>query len=163
MQAIDLKLGVDVKVPVNPFTKGKVSTGFTRGFTQSQAFVHHFGPKVHVTPPKTDLIFDTKTQAGKDPKGQAYTYEQEYEWLGFTAQDRVFEILDEVTAKNGLRLDVFAYDLSEPDFAKALIALAKQGRIRVILDNASLHKSSKKTGITAEDEFEKLFRKADKT
>jgi phospholipase D-like protein len=160
---IDTKLSVALDVPVKPFVKGSLSTGFTRGFTQSQAFVHHFGPKVRIQPPKSDLIFDTSVEAGKNPKGEPYTYDQEYEWLGFTAQDRLFEILDEVIGNKSLHLDVFAYDLSEPNFAESLIKVAKQGRIRVILDNASLHKTSKKTGASAEDAFEKLFRKADKT
>ena len=161
---IDTKLSIALDVPVKPFVKGSLSTGFTRGFTQSQAFVHHFGPKVQIQPAKSksDLIFDTSTQAGKNPKGEPYTYDQEYEWLGFTAQDRLFEILDEVIGDKSLHLDVFAYDLSEPNFADSLIKLAKQGRVRVILDNASLHKTSKK-GPAAEDEFEKLFRKVDKT
>jgi phosphatidylserine/phosphatidylglycerophosphate/cardiolipin synthase-like enzyme len=164
MQPLDPKRGVSLKVPVNPFTKGHLSTGFTRGFTQSQAFVHHFGPKVHVTPPKSDLDFDTKSQAGKDPKGHPYTYAQEYQWLGFTARDRVFEILDRVKATKSLRLAVFAYDLSEPDFVAALVALGRQKRVRIILDNAALHKTNKKTGkVSAEDGFEKRFRKADKT
>jgi hypothetical protein len=160
---IDTKLSVALDVPVKPFVKGSLSTGFTRGFTQSQAFVHHFGPKVRIQPPKSDLIFDTSVEAGKNPKGESYTYEQEYEWLGFTAQDRLFEILDEVIGNKSLHLDVFAYDLSEPNFAESLIKVAKQGRIRVILDNASLHTTSKKTGASAEDAFEKLFRKADKS
>jgi len=160
---IDTKLSVALDVPVKPFVKGSLSTGFTRGFTQSQAFVHHFGPKVRIQPPKSDLIFDTSVEAGKNPKGESYTYEQEYEWLGFTAQDRLFEILDEVIGNKSMHLDVFAYDLSEPNFAESLIKVAKQGRIRVILDNASLHTTSKKTGASAEDAFEKLFRKADKT
>jgi hypothetical protein len=36
------QLDVTLTVGVAPFSKGKVSLGFTRGFTQSQAFVHHF-------------------------------------------------------------------------------------------------------------------------
>ncbi|MEA2801465.1 MAG: hypothetical protein QOE49_1560, partial [Rhodospirillaceae bacterium] len=124
---IDTKLSVALDVPVKPFVKGSLSTGFTRGFTQSQAFVHHFGPKVRIQPPKSGLIFDTSVEAGKSPKGEAYTYEQEYEWLGFTAQDRLFEILDEVIGNKSLHLDVFAYDLSEPNFAESLIKVAKQG------------------------------------
>ena len=38
-----------------------------------------------------------------------------------------------------LTLKVFAYDFNEPDIAKILLTLAEQGRVRVILDNASLH------------------------
>ncbi|MBI2740533.1 MAG: hypothetical protein HYX38_28805 [Rhodospirillales bacterium] len=163
MLPIDPKRGVSLDVPVKPFTKGSLSTGFTRGFTQSQAFVHHFGPTVKVQPPKSGLIFDTKTMAGKNAKGESFTYDQEYEWLGFTAQDRIFDMLDEVAGNKALHLDVFAYDLSEPNFANALLGLAKQGRVRVILDNADLHKSNAKNGTTPEDTFEKMFKAADKT
>jgi|FEC22Drversion2_1045045.scaffolds.fasta_scaffold00625_4 PLD-like domain len=163
MLPIDPKRSVSLEVPVKPFTKGSLSTGFTRGFTQSQAFVHHFGPTVKVQPPKSGLIFDTKAVAGKNAQGEAFTYDQEYEWLGFTAQDRIFDMLDEVAGNKALRLDVFAYDLGEPNFANALLGLAKQGRVRVILDNADLHKSSAKNGTTPEDTFEKMFKAADKT
>jgi hypothetical protein len=164
MKPIDTTLGVSVDVKVQPFIKGSLSLGFTRGFTQSQAFVHHFGPKVLVVPHGADLLFDTSTVAGKNSQGQDYTYDQEYEWLGFTAQDRIFDILNGVVANKALHLDVFAYDLNEPNFAKALIDLAGQRRVRVILDNAALHVTDKKTGkVSPEDAFEKLFRKADKT
>src|SRR5258708_3267588 len=35
LQAIDPKLGVSLKVDLKPFTKGKLSLGFTRGLVQS--------------------------------------------------------------------------------------------------------------------------------
>ena len=38
-----------------------------------------------------------------------------------------------------LKLDVFAYDLNEPDLLQALLKLAGQGRIRMILDSSTLH------------------------
>ena len=79
MLPIDPKRSVSLDVPVKPFTKGSLSTGFTRGFTQSQAFVHHFGPTVKVQPPKSGLIFDTKAVAGKNAQGESFTYDQEYE------------------------------------------------------------------------------------
>src|SRR5262249_26845333 len=59
-------------------------------------------------------------------------------------------------------LDVFAYDLSEPDVMNRLLQLAKQGRVRIILDNASLHTSTEKKA-APEDEFETLFTKSAKT
>jgi hypothetical protein len=31
-----------VKVPVGPFKKGALTLGFTRGYMQSGAYVHHF-------------------------------------------------------------------------------------------------------------------------
>jgi len=65
---------------------------------------------------------------------------------------------------------MFAYDMNEPDLIQVLLALAKQGRIRVILDNAALHhtkpgsktKAGKPKAPTAEDQFEKLFDQAKK-
>src|SRR5258707_185276 len=85
------------------------------------------------------LVFDTKTHSGVTATGQKFTYRDAYDWLGFTARTRIFELLDEVVAKKSLRLDMFAYDLSEPDLIARLVTLAKQGRARVILDNAALH------------------------
>lgn len=156
----DANLSVSVKVTVDSFAKGKVEAGFTRGFVQSQAFVHHFGPKGIFRPKGKELLFDTSEVAGKDSKGKEYTFAEEYDWLGFTARDKVFAIANEVLKNKKLRLDVFAYDLNEPDLMAIFLKLAKQGRIRVILDNAPLHHDKKNP--KPEDEFEKLFEKAAK-
>lgn len=160
MQKLDSGLSVSVTLPMMPFAKGAVSVGFTRGFTQSQAFVRHFGKKALIRPKKKELLFDTAQISGKNDAGQSYTFAEEYEWLGFTARERIFEIANEVLNNPKLRLDVFAYDLNEPDVMKAMLALAAQGRIRVILDNAPLHHDTAKP--TPEDEFEKAFAKAAK-
>jgi phosphatidylserine/phosphatidylglycerophosphate/cardiolipin synthase-like enzyme len=71
---------------------------------------------------------------------------------------------------------MFAFDLNEPDLMTIFLKLAKEGRIRVILDNASLHhnqpvskkattkskakKTSKPKAPKPEDQFERLFKKA---
>ena len=158
MLAIDSTLGIAVSVDVGPFRKKSLSVGFTRGFVQSQAFVRHFGPAAQIRPSGKQLQFDTSAQAGVDSKtGQPFSWQTEYEWLGFGAREMVFDLLDEVRSKKTLRLDVFAYDLNEPDVVGALLALAAQGRVRVILDNAGLHHASPPK---PEDQFETLFRKA---
>ena len=172
LQPIDSKLSVDVRVDVKPFEKGAIEVGFTRGFTQSQAFVHHFSLKAIFRPKKKELLFDTSQVSGKNNKGKDYTFAEEYEWLGFTARDRIFALANEVLADKSLHLDVFAYDLNEPDVMRILLKLAKEGRIRVILDNAALHhrstpskpraSSNKKTkpkDSLPEDQFETLFKK----
>jgi len=159
LQAIDSTLGVTIKVKVGAFTKGNVALGFARGFTQSQAFVHHFGPK-GLTRPK-ELLFDTSQVAGKNSKGEDFTFAEQYQWLGFTAREQLFGIANEVLKNPKLKLDVFAYDLNEPDLMKIFLALAKQGRMRIILDNAPLHHNAKKP--TPEDQFEKLFTAGAKT
>ncbi|MBB6126482.1 phospholipase D-like domain-containing protein [Mucilaginibacter lappiensis] len=153
LTAIDLSLSVSVDVQVAPFTTSQVQLGFTRGFTQSQAFTHHFGLKALFHPAGKDLIFDTGGIAGTNAAGQTYTFLQEYQWSGFTARERVFEILNAVAADASLSMDVFAYDLNEPDLIKILLQLAASGRIRVILDNASLHHAP---GVP-EDAFEQQF------
>lgn len=159
MLGLDPSLSASVSVDVGPFQKKSLSIGFTRGFVQSQAFVRHFGPKALIRPANKDLEFDTSVQAGVNATGETFTYETEYEWLGFSARAMIFELLDEVLASKKLSLDVFAYDLNEPDVINALLKLAAQGRVRIILDNASLHHGSPPK---PEDEFETLFRKAAK-
>ncbi|HEY0322645.1 MAG TPA: phospholipase D-like domain-containing protein [Pyrinomonadaceae bacterium] len=175
LQPIDTKLSVSVKVNVGPFKKGAIELGFTRGFTQSQAFVDHFGPKAAFRPKVKELLFDTSQVSGKNSAGEEYTFAEEYEWLGFTAREKIFDLANEVLKNKKLSMDVFAYDLNEPDLMTIFLKLAKQGRIRVILDNAALHhtSTSAKTtktakppkepkGPTPEDQFEQLFTKAAK-
>jgi PLD-like domain len=179
LQPLDPDLSVGLNVEVAPFTKKGLSLGFTRGFTQSQAFVRHFGKNAPIRPKDGGLQFDTSKVAGTNKDGD-FTFEDEYQWLGFTARQRVLELLNEVVAKKSMTLDVFAYDLNEPTVVELLLRLAKQGRVRIILDNAPLHHRStpkkpaktagkKKTGKKAkpkppppEDQFEKLFRGAAK-
>ncbi len=155
LTAMDTLKSVSLDVLVQPFATSQVALGFTRGFTQSQAFTHHFGAKAIFRPAGKDLLFDTKGTAGQNDAGQSYTFEQEYQWSGFTAREKIFEILDEVVADKTLTMDVFAYDLNEPDILKGFLQLASEGRIRIILDNASLHH---KPG-APEDAFEQQFRK----
>ena len=158
LQPLDAGQSVTAEVEVAPFEKQGVELGFTRGFVQSQAFVHHFGLKALVQPKERELLFDTSQESGVNAQGLHYTFQDEYEWLGFTAHEKIFALLTEVLNDQSLRLDVFAYDLNQPDLMKLLLKLAKQGRIRIILDNAALHHSTKKA--TSEDQFADLFSKA---
>jgi hypothetical protein len=152
---LDPNLSVSVDSDVLPFTKGNLHLGFARGFTQSQAFVHHFGKNALIHPKTKELLFDTSQQSGANAQGDKYTFADEYGWLGFTARELIFEILNEVLHDDSLQLDMFAYDLNESDFMKIVLELAKQGRVRVILDNAALHHNA--DGSKAEDQFEDLF------
>ena len=83
------KRSVSVTVNVEPFVKGRLALGFTRGFTQSQAFVHHFSKDASIAPAKRTLVYDTKKEAGANAQGVKYSYADEYEWMGFTARDRL--------------------------------------------------------------------------
>jgi phosphatidylserine/phosphatidylglycerophosphate/cardiolipin synthase-like enzyme len=155
LEALDPGLGASVEIAVGGFETGKLQLAFTRGYVQSQAYVDHFGPQMAIIYPGTEFPYDTSAIAGTNPDGKHFTYAEEYEWLGFTAREKIFELLDEVLADPTLRLDVFAYDLNEPDFMKKLLTLAEEGRVRVILDNAPLHHNKDKP--QPEDRFEALF------
>ncbi len=159
---LDDSLSVAVKVKVGPFSAGALALGFTRGFVQSQAFVRHFGRDALIRPKGKELLFDTSVKSGANAEGVEFTYRDEYEWSGFTARDRIFETVQHVVDRTSLRLDMFAYDLNEPDLIPLLLKLAREGRIRVILDNAALH-HAKGTPSKAEDRFEALFTNAART
>jgi hypothetical protein len=158
MQKLDETLSVMVNVNVGPFRKGALSLGFTRGYMQSEAFVRHFGNS-RIQPANRPLVFDTTTKAG-DLQGQSFTYADIYNWMGSTGRARVFDVLNAVVADKTLHLDVFAYDLNEPDVCKIFLQLAGEGRIKIILDSASLHVTAKgaKTP-TMEDALTTEFRK----
>jgi PLD-like domain len=157
LEPLDASMSVSVDVPVGPFVKGALTVSFTRGYVQSQAFVRHFGPTAPIRPAGDDLVYDTSATAGTNAAGQTFTYADEYQWLGFTARQRVFDILQEVEADSSLKLDVFAYDLDEPDVITLLLKLGRAGRVRIILDdaNAKLHHSTTKP--KPEDKFTTSF------
>jgi PLD-like domain len=162
MLALDQSLGVSVKVNEGPFKKGSLSLGFTRGYMQSGAYVHNFGKDTPVVPKTKDLDFDTNTQAGTN-NGQPVTFAQIYNWMGETAREQIFALLDRVLKDTSLTLKVFAYDLNEPDIVKGLLTLAEQGRVRVILDNSSEHVTQSGDPETAEDQFADRFEKQKKS
>jgi len=88
--------------------------------------------KALIRPAGHELRFDTTQESGTDAAGIQHTYADEYEWA------RV----------HGAREDLRPVE-------RGAGGLAKQGRIRMILDNAALHHSVKDP--RPEDQFEKLF------
>ncbi|HKE23676.1 MAG TPA: phospholipase D-like domain-containing protein [Bryobacteraceae bacterium] len=162
MQPLDSSLSASVTVPVGPFTTANLSLGFTRGYMQSEAFARHFGKGTRIVPVNRPLQFDTASQAGTN-NNQAVTYAEIYAWMGSTARRQIFAILDAVVADPSLSIDVFAYDLDEPDIVGIFLKLAAEGRIRMILDNAALH--SKPTGkkIPLENPFTDDFKQQAKS
>lgn len=88
LEPIDTSLSVQITVEVQPFKKLGLELGFTRGFTQSQAFDHRFGSKALVRPVERGLLFDTSQVSGTNAAGEKYTFADEYEWLGFTAREK---------------------------------------------------------------------------
>ena len=148
MQQLNNSLSASVTVPVGPFKKANLSLGFTRGYMQSEAFARHFGENTRIIPANRQLQFDTNTQAGTNDAKQSVTYADIYSWMGSTARQQVFDVLNTVLADSSLTLQVFAYDLDEPDIVGIFLKLAAQGRIRIILDNASLHITHTEKGKT---------------
>jgi hypothetical protein len=156
MQALDTSLCATVKVPVAPFTKGALSLGFSRGYMQSEAFGRKFGQKTAIQPAKRGMTFDTTSVAGT-VAGASVTYDQIYSWAGASARTQVFNVLHQVLNDPTLRLDVFAYDLNEPDVVEILLKLAAQKRVRVILDSATLHRTQG-SKVAIEDLFTTAFK-----
>lgn len=157
LEAQDDSKTVETRVQVSAFQKGSLTMAFTRGYVASEAFVDHFGSKLTYQPKDKPLTFDTSGNAGTHD-GKAYSYRDEFTWMGYTAREQIFSILNTVLHNAELTLDVFAYDLNEPDFVQALLDLAAKGRVRLILDNASLHVSTDKKP-SPEDEIEDAFKK----
>ena len=77
---LDQSLSASLQIDVIPFKKGNLILAFTRGFIQSQAFLHHFGKDALIRPKGNTLLFDTSQYAGTNANGDKYTFEDEYEW-----------------------------------------------------------------------------------
>jgi hypothetical protein len=158
LAALDPSLSASVTIKVDKFSKGNVELGFTRGYVQSQGFVNHFGPAAMIQPKPPKLLYDTSAEAATNNQGDKYTYADEYKWLGFTAREKIFTRLNAALEGKSSVVDVFAYDLNETDILQILLKLAKQNRIRIILDNSNEHHN--KQNSKPEDQFQKLFKKA---
>ena len=117
---------------------GFVDIGFTRNFASSQAFAEKFpdaAGRQHILPPPNQGLTWVKTDA---PTGV-------YDWLGGKANDLLWGLLGEAADDPAITLDVMAYDLNEPDFLKALLAVAQrrfngQPALRVLIDDSGGHK-----------------------
>jgi phosphatidylserine/phosphatidylglycerophosphate/cardiolipin synthase-like enzyme len=106
---------------------GKLDVGFTRGYMSSQAYAERFD-NADFKPDPWTAEFDTAP------------YEEQYKWLGSHARKLAFELLDETVADPKLSLDVFAYDLDEPDAVRRFAELGP--RLRLYLDDSDIRKRS---------------------
>lgn len=161
LQRLNKELTVSVIIDVSPYKSGKFQIGFTRGFIESQAYTRHFGLNNKIRPNTTDLTFDVTQNSGplaKDkkinPSLLPYTYEDQHEWLGWQARVALLALLDETVSDKKRSLDVFAFDLDEPVICSRLLTLAKEGRVRIILDNSASHTRS----TDYETKFETAFK-----
>ena len=121
-----LKAGTSVQasLEIEPRKVGAFEFGFTRAYLSSQAYTALFKNAL-IRPAKKTLDYDTKS------------YQKQYEWLGYHARKLVFDFVDECVKDKSITVDLFAYDLDEPDFMRAMQKLGK--RLRAYLDNAPLH------------------------
>jgi len=99
--------------------------GFTRGYLSSQAYAVKFNDAPFRPAGKKTIDFDTSP------------YQKQYEWLGFYARKMVFDFMREAIADPSITVDVFAYDLDEPDVIRSLAKLGS--RLRLFLDNSAGH------------------------
>jgi phosphatidylserine/phosphatidylglycerophosphate/cardiolipin synthase-like enzyme len=128
-----------VEVALMPATNGNFELGLTRGYISSQAYATQF-KNAPVRPSKT-LDYDTSS------------YQPAYQWLGFHARKMVFDLLQECVNDKSTSVDLFAYDIDEPDIVKMLESLGP--RLRAFLDNASLHTKAGALEITVHERLVK--------
>jgi phosphatidylserine/phosphatidylglycerophosphate/cardiolipin synthase-like enzyme len=121
--------GQEASVTVEPpdLAHSKFRVAFTRGYASSQAYADKFHNADIRPPGPKDVTFDTKA------------FQPQYEWLGADARKDLFAFIDDCRQDKTAKVDVFAYDLDEPDVIAAICQMGKEGRLRAILDNASLH------------------------
>ena len=124
---------LELEIDLNPVTyDGFLDVGFTRNFASSQAFVEKFGAE-NLKDIGSKLIPD-KAEDGLDFSKMPGDF---YQWLGFEAYDLLFNLLKEAVDDPTIELDVFAYDLNEPDVVSQLEKLGS--RLRVIIDDSKGH------------------------
>lgn len=170
LQPMDDKLTAEVTIDVSPFKDGDIAVGFTRSFISSQAFGYWFGNQLNLKPDGADLVFNIKDVAGEVErtdnqtgvkKKYSFTYQDIHEYLGWQAHDRVMEFLDEVVNDTALELDVFAYDLNEPQVVEKLLLLAQQGRMRILLDDYPNHREDGCDEMKFEEEYKNVAQDPD--
>jgi phosphatidylserine/phosphatidylglycerophosphate/cardiolipin synthase-like enzyme len=135
-QGTALKDGPEASVTVSPTAAShtKFRPAFTRGYIASQAYADKFQNK------------DIRPTGAKTPDFNTAPFQAQYKWLGADARVSLFDFIADCEQDKQALVDVFAYDLDEPDVIAAICRLGKEGRLRAILDNAPLHTKPGKTG-----------------
>ena len=122
----DPQPGTSIELPISlePITYANfLDIGFTRNFASSQAYREQFGNAEDVIPGSGEEALTFQKKPGKV-----------YEWLGFEAYDHLFTFLKSAVNDPTIELDVFAYDLDEPEMVGLLNQLGN--RLRIIIDNS---------------------------
>lgn len=113
-----------VEVDLDPNHFAKFRFGFTRGYISSQAYATKFGNAGFRPSGDKTIDYDTKP------------YLAQYAWLGGSARQLMIDALEDCQDPD-VTVDLFAYDLDEPDFIRAMEYLGP--RLRAYLDDAPLH------------------------
>jgi hypothetical protein len=121
--------GAEASVVVPPISHayGKFRAAFTRGYISSQAYADKF----HNAP--------IRPTGAKTPNFETKPYQDQYAWLGAGARAQLFAFIDDCRNDKTCQVDVFAYDLDEPDIIAAICEFGREKRLRAVLDNAKLH------------------------
>ena len=121
--------GAEASVVVPPITHAyaKFRAAFTRGYISSQAYADKF----HNAP--------IRPTGAKTPNFDTKPYQDQYVWLGAGARAQLFAFIDDCRNDKTCQVDVFAYDLDEPDIISAICEFGREKRLRAVLDNAKLH------------------------
>jgi len=140
---MQLKKGtsIELQISLDPVTYHDfLDVGFTRNFASSQAFLEQFRNQGDINEIGKKII------PGNADNGLGFKKVpgQIYDWLGFEAYDLIFEFLDETAKDPQIQLDIFAYDLNEPDIVAQLERLGP--RLRAIIDDSAVTKKGKTTG-----------------
>jgi hypothetical protein len=98
--------------------------GFTRGYMSSQAYAREFKNEAFRPTDRTQYLFNTKP------------YEAKWAWLGYHAREMLYDFLKK--AESAAFVDAFIYDVDEPNFVEALVAIGKKNpkALRIVLDDS---------------------------
>jgi PLD-like domain len=116
---VTLEVRLDDKLSFSNF-----DLGFTRGYVSSQAYVDKFDNKP-IHPENKTIDYDTTP------------YRDQYKWLGAHVRELIFDFLGECKREESTTLDMFSYDLNEPDIIRALCDIGN--RVRVFQDDSKEH------------------------
>ena len=135
-QGAAMRDGPEVSVTVAPAGQRhrKFQAGFTRGYIASQAYADKFHNK------------DIRPSGPHSPSFNTQPFEAQYQWLGGDARQKLLDFIADCKNDSTAQVNVFAYDLDEPDVIKAICDFGKQKRLKAILDNADLHSKPDKQG-----------------
>jgi hypothetical protein len=112
-QGPELKDGPEASVTVAPTAPShtKFRPAFTRGYIASQAYADKFQNK------------DIRPSGAKTPDFDSTPFQPQYKWLGADARTALFDFIADCEQDKQSLVDVFAYDLDEPDVVTAICRL----------------------------------------